>query len=158
MSSRTGKQPKTPSRDWDLLVLWPSEMNKFVYSWWEYIIIISLCESTAERRPFPTPSATAYLGLLFARLFLLIFQSRRCFLYQAFFASFIVIRVPVSLSLRPSTVVHPRIMYCPPLFLLFDHLYNDFYFSLFSNPGWSFYSWIHTFRLITFILSCHLLI
>merc|ERR1711942_193612 len=56
----------------------------------------------------------------------------------SFSTLFLVIRMPVGQSFRPSIIDHPSYMSCPPPFLLFNYLYNVFYFSFFSNPGRSF--------------------
>ena len=66
------------------------------------IIIISHCKSTAERKPFTTPSITAYLVLFFARLLLQIFQSRPPILYLVF--SYFVSHYMNASRLVPSSI------------------------------------------------------
>ena len=102
------------------------------------IIIISHYKSTAERRPSPIPSTTVYTVLISAKLLLHTFQSRLSILYLVFFY-FVSRYMGASLLVFcPSIIVHPSYMSCPLPFLLFNHLYNVFYFSLFSYPGRSF--------------------
>ena len=103
-----------------------------------YLVIMISSSSAAA---FVSPLLSKGLSKLFPQLSILYYSSLgySCkFLNLAspsfiryFSTSFIVIRVPVSQSLRPSIVVHPSYMSCSPPFLLFYHLNDVFFFEAF---------------------------